>query len=84
MIDITNQDLKTPVKFVEVYEEACAKKIKDEDEFEKSNLEMRQHVRDNLIRNGYIFVDPTDTEAIYITQKAIDECNLLLKEIDNS
>ncbi|MDQ4073039.1 MAG: hypothetical protein M3162_01905 [Thermoproteota archaeon] len=85
MIDKTNQDLKTPVKFVEVYEDACKKRIKDEDELERSNLEMRQHVRDNLIRNGYVFVDPADTEAIYITQKAVDECNLLLKEIlDNS
>ena len=39
----------------------------------KSYIEMKQYVRENLLKNGYIFVDPKDVDSIYLTQKAIDE-----------
>ena len=41
--------------------------------YDYSNLETRQHVRDILLRNGYIFVNPNDAEAIFATKKAIDQ-----------
>jgi hypothetical protein len=36
-------------------------------------MEIRQHVRDNLISHGHIFMDSKDVESINITQKAIEE-----------
>ena len=35
--------------------------------------ELRQYARDNLLDNGYIFVDSSDVDSIFLTQKAIDE-----------
>ena len=32
---------------------------------------MRQHVRDILLRNDYIFVNPDDVEEVFITKKAL-------------
>lgn len=72
LIESTNSELKVPVKFVDIYDDACRKEEGSNDKSE-SNLEMRQHVRDDLIKSGYIFVDPKDVDSIYITQKAIDE-----------
>lgn len=80
MIERTNRDLKVPVKFVEAYEEACKRRVGINDEFNESNLELRQHVRDNLLHNKFIFVDPNDVDSIYITQKAIDEYDNLPEE----
>ena len=72
LIESTNRELKVPVKFVDIYNEACRKQEGSNDKYE-SNIELRQHVRDDLIKNDYIFVDPKDVDSIYITQKAIDE-----------
>jgi hypothetical protein len=40
---------------------------------EESNLEIRHRVRDDLLNNGYIFVDPNDVDSIYLTQRALNE-----------
>jgi hypothetical protein len=80
MIERTNRDLKVPVKFVEVYKEACTRRVGINDEFDESNLELRQHVRDNLLKNEFISVDPTNVESIYITQKAIGDYDELPEE----
>lgn len=72
LIESTNKELKVPVKFVDIYNEACRLRGGDRNK-EVSNLEIRQHVRDNLLNNGYIFVDSKDADSIYLTQKTIDE-----------
>lgn len=72
LIESTSSEFKVPVKFVDIYDDACRKQEGSNDKYE-SNVEMRQHVRDNLLNNGYIFVDSKDADSIYLTQKAIDE-----------
>ena len=76
----TNRDLKVPVKFEDAYKEVCTRRVGINDEFDESNLELRQHVRDNLLNNTFIFVDPKEVDSIYITQKAIDEYDKLPEE----
>lgn len=71
---------KSISKFVEIYNEACQRLVGINDKFDESNLQMRQHIRDNLIKNGYIFVDPKDVDSIYITQKAMDDYDILHEE----
>ena len=72
LIESTNSELKVPVKFVDIFNDACRTQEGNNDKYE-SNMEMRQYVRDNLMENGYIFVDSKDVDSIYPTQKAIDE-----------
>ena len=72
LIESTNSELKVPVKFVDIYNDACRSRGGSNDKYE-SNIEMRQHVRDNLMKNGYIFIDTKDVDSINLTQKAIDE-----------
>jgi hypothetical protein len=72
LIESTSKELKVPVKFVDIYNDACRLRGGNRNK-EESNLEMRQHVRDDLLNNGYIFVDPKDVDSIYLTQKTIDE-----------
>jgi hypothetical protein len=72
LIESTSSELKVSVKFVDIYNEACRMAEGSNDKF-KSSIEMKQHVRDNLLKNGHIFVDPKDVDSIYLTQKAIDE-----------
>ncbi len=72
LIESTNSELKVPVKFVDIYNDACRELEGSNDKY-KSYIEMRQYVRDNLLKNGYIFIDTKDVDSIYLTQKAIDE-----------
>lgn len=72
LIESTSSELKVPVKFVDIYNETCRMTEGNNDKY-KSYIEMKQYVRDNLLKNGYIFVDPKDVDSIYLTQKAIDE-----------
>ena len=53
MIEKTKRDLHIPIKFRQVYEEACKRDTKNK--YDYSNLEISQHVRDILLRNSYIF-----------------------------
>jgi hypothetical protein len=73
MIERTKSDVKVPMKFVDIYIMACRKPLVSNAKYDESNIETRQIVRDNLLRNGHIYVDPKDADSIYITQKAIDE-----------
>jgi hypothetical protein len=41
---------------------------------------MRQAVKDNLVKNGYIFVDPKDDSSIYLRQKALNDYDKLPEE----
>ena len=60
----TNGNLRSPILFVHVYDEVHARKTSISDiKFDKSNLQMRQHVRDHLLKNELIF-SPTNVEAV--------------------
>lgn len=72
LIESTGKELKVPVKFVDVYNEACRLRGGNRNK-EESNLEIRQHIRDDLLNNGYMFADSEDVDSIYLTQKTIDE-----------
>lgn len=72
LIERTGSELNVPLRFVDVYNDACIKQGGSNNNYE-TNTEIRHHVRDNLLKNGYIFVDPEDVESIFLTQKAIDE-----------
>jgi hypothetical protein len=73
MIEKCGNDVKVPARFVDIYAEACKVPSYGNTKYDKSNLQLRQSVRDNLLRNGYIFVDPKDVDSIFLTQKAIQE-----------
>ena len=72
LIERTSGEMKMPLKFVDIYNDACIKPGGINNKYEANN-EMRQHVRDNLMKNGYIFIDTKDVDSINLTQKAIDE-----------
>ena len=78
MIEKTKSNLKASIRFEQVYMEACKKDTKNKHDY--SNLELRQHIRDILLRNDYIFVNPEDAEDVFITKKAIDQYELLSKD----
>jgi len=78
MIEKTKSNLKASIRFGQVYMEACKKDTKNKHDY--SNLELRQHIRDILLRNDYIFVNPEDAEDVFITKKAIDQYELLSKD----
>ncbi len=69
MVEKTNSNLKTPIGFRQVYMEAC--KQETSYKYDYSSLEMRQHVRDILLRNDYISINPDDIEEVFITRKAL-------------
>jgi hypothetical protein len=73
LIERTSGELKMPLKFVDIYNDACTNQGDGSKNKYEENTEVRQHVRDNLLENDYIFVDPEDVDLIYLTQKTIDE-----------
>jgi hypothetical protein len=77
MIEKTKTDLRVPVAFEQVYVEVCKMDTKTNNKHDHSNLEIRHHVRDILLKNGYIFVNPDDAEDVFITKKAIDQYETL-------
>ena len=72
LIENTNNELKVSVNFVDIYNEACRRRWGNNNK-EESDLQLRQNVRDNLLSNDYVFVDPNDVDSIYLNQKAKDE-----------
>jgi hypothetical protein len=78
IIEKTNNNLRIPIRFGQLYMEACNRDT--DNRYESSNLEMRQHIRDILLRNDYIFVNPDDVEEIFITKKAIDQYESIPKD----
>ncbi len=76
LIEISSGDLKLPVHFINAYNKACKKISHGDVDYFKSNLQLRQYVRDNLIKRGLIFVSPENVEAVYVTQKALNDNSL--------
>lgn len=79
-IETTKRDISISLKFISIYEEACKGTIGILDKFDESNLEMRQHVRNNLIKNEFVLVDSKDVDSFYLTRKALDEFDKLPEE----
>ena|SRR5687768_13383587 len=73
MIEKTKSDLNIPIRFRQAYEGACKKDTNNNNKHDPSHLQVRHHVRDILLSNGYIFVSPDDPEDVFITKKAIDQ-----------
>ena len=71
MIERAGGEMKIPLKFLDIYNDACIKRGDINNEYE--GRQSWQHVRDTSLRDGYIFVDPKDVDYIFLTQKAIDE-----------
>ena len=72
LIERTGGDLTVSLKFVNLYNDACTKQGDSNDKL-KTDAEIRQHVRENLLKNNYIYIDPNDVDSVYITQKTIEE-----------
>lgn len=73
LFERTEKNLKVPVKFVEIYNESCRRGVGGKDDYDESDLKMRQRIRDELLKKDYIFVDPVDVDSIYLTQKGIEK-----------
>ena len=52
MIEKTKRNLKTSIRFSQVYMEAC--KMDTNNKYDYSNLEMRQHIRSIIIKFSYL------------------------------
>lgn len=75
MIKRTKGKLQTPVPFEEVYDDACYLANKIKVKIGISGLQIKYHVRDNMLSNRLVFVNPIDVDSIFLTQKAIDKYN---------
>jgi hypothetical protein len=73
LMESTNGDLKMQMHFIQAYNQVCNQVSQGEVGYYKSNLQLRQYVRDNLIKRGLIFISPEDVEAVYVTQKALND-----------
>jgi len=72
LIESSRGDLKLPIHFINAYNKACKKISHDDSDYFKSNLQLRQYVRENLIKRGLISVSPENVESVYVTQKGLN------------
>lgn len=72
LIKKTSGELNVKVKFVNIYDDACKGESEGNNQY-LVNSEIRQHVRDSLLRNNFIVVDPENVDFIFLTQKGIDK-----------
>ena len=73
LLERTNLDLKSSVKFSEIYNKTCKTRNSGmNDDHDITNFDLRQYVRNNLMVKGYILVDPVDVDSVYLTQNVID------------
>ena len=74
LIEKTNGDLRSPIPFLYAYEKAHSINTNFNDiKFDKSNLQIRQHVINHLLKNELIFISPENVKGVCITQKALDQ-----------
>ncbi len=72
LIKKTGGELDVKLKFIDIYNDVCKRQTDGNNHYMVNN-EIRQHVRDSLLRNNYIFVDPENVDFIFLTQKGIDK-----------
>ena len=74
LVKRTNGDKKVSIPFIEAFMEACiiqnSKRHIVENE---ANPMIRNQLLGNLLKNGYVILNPHEGEAVFITQKAIDK-----------
>jgi hypothetical protein len=74
LIERTHGDLRIQLPFLYAYEKAHFINTSFSDnKVDKSNLQVRQHVIDYLLKNELIFINPENVNGVYITQKALDQ-----------
>ena len=74
LIEKTNADPRSPLPFLYAYEKARSiHPIYTDSKFDKSNLQIRQHVIDYLLNNELIFISPENVKGVYVTQEALDQ-----------
>ena len=74
LIEKTNGDLTSPIPFLYAFEKAHSVNTSFNDiKFDKSNLQIRQHVINHLLKNELIFISPEIAKGVCITQKALDQ-----------
>ncbi len=74
LIEKTNGDLRSPIPFLYAYDQAHSLNTSFGDiKFDKSNLQIRQHVIDHLLKNELIFISQENVKGVYVTQKALDQ-----------
>lgn len=74
LIEKTNGDLRSPIPFLYAYEKAHSINTSfSNNKFDKSNLHIRQHVIDYLLKNELIFISPENGKVVCVTQKALDQ-----------
>jgi hypothetical protein len=65
---------KVSIPFIEAFMEACIIQNSKKHSVEKeANPMIRNQLLENLLKNGYIILNPHEGEAVFITQKAIDK-----------
>lgn len=79
-IERTKGNLQISIPFQEIYRDACYLAGKTGEDSNNAYLEIKYHVRDRLLRNNFIFMNPNDADSIFITQKAIVEFNEILEK----
>ena len=74
LIKRTKGNKKVSIPFIEAFLEACIIQNSKRDIIEKqANPMIRNQLLENLLRSGYVILNPQEGEAVFLTQKAIDK-----------
>ena len=66
------QEISIP--FIEVFIEACIiQRARSDILVENNSPAIRYQLLENLVKDGYVRLNPQEEESIYLTQRAIDE-----------
>ena len=74
LIEKTNGDLSNQIPFLYICEKTHSINTSFSNiKFDKSNLQVRQHLIDHLLKNELIFISSENVKGVYLTQKALDQ-----------
>jgi hypothetical protein len=74
LIEKTNGDLSNQIPFLYTCEKTHSINTSFSNiKFDKSNLQVRQHLIDHLLKNELIFISSENVKGVYLTQKALDQ-----------
>lgn len=74
LIKRADSNKKISIPFIEAFMEACIIQNSKRHIVEKeANPMIRNQLLDNLLKNGYVILNPQEGEAVFLTQKAIDK-----------
>lgn len=73
IVEKTNGKLQTPIPFIEAYNSVIERISRSKKGYSMiSNIEMRQYVREKLLKNDLMFINHEDVDYVFVTQKALD------------